>query len=288
MSDKRISKRQLLEMNGNFSGRDKNILYTIQRCRYITSGQLQRLFFTDAATSAAALRAVNRNLEKLKDLGLIEALPRRMGGTRGGSGAHIWHLRPPGEHLLRLTGSVAKLSRSFTPSIQFLTHTLATTECFVRLHEISRGDGLELKTISLEPECWRMYNHAGKLVSIKPDIFAVTTYGGYQDSWFIELDLDTEAPVRIIDKCHRYHQYYRSGLEQKQHDVFPLVIWIVPDKKREESIKKHLRDEFSAWPNLFEVIVLDELENLLRQDTNGALSFEEIATDKTNTIQQSR
>jgi len=267
MSDKRISKRQLLEMNNNFSDRDRNILHTIQRCRYITSGQLQRLLLTDATTHVAALKATNRTLAKLGELGLIEALPRRVGGTRGGSGAHIWHLRPPGEHLLRLTGSVARLNCSFTPSPQFLTHTLAATECFVRLHEICRSDGLGLKTISLEPDCWRMYNHGGKLISIKPDIFAVTTCRDFEDRWFIELDLDTEAPIRIVEKCHRYHQYYRSGLEQKQNEVFPMVVWIVPDKRRKDSIEKHLHDEFSAWPNLFEVITLDELEPLLRQDT---------------------
>lgn len=274
MSDKRLSKRRLLEIDASFSDRDRSVLRIVQKCRYITSGQLQRLLFTDAATPAAALRAVNRNLEKLKDLGLIESLPRRVGGIRGGSGANIWHLRPPGEHLLRLTGSIARLNRSFTPSTQFLTHTLAVSECFVRLNELCCG-GLKLETISLEPDCWRMYTHAGKLVSIKPDIFAVTAYGNYEDRWFIELDLDTEAPIRIIDKCHRYHQYYRSGLEQKQNEVFPMVVWIVPDARRKESIKKHLHDEFSAWPNLFEVITLDELESLLRQDTAGSLSYEE-------------
>jgi len=57
--------------------------------------------------------------------------------------------------------------------------------------------------------------------------------------------------------------------------VFPLVVWLVPDKKRKESIKKHLHDEFSAWPNLFEVITLDELEPLLRLDTTGTLPYEE-------------
>ena len=49
----------------------------------------------------------------------------------------------------------------------------------------------------------------------------------------------------------------------------------MPDKKRKESIKKHLHDEFSAWPNLFEVITLDELEPLLRLDTTGTLPYEE-------------
>ncbi|MCL2392958.1 MAG: hypothetical protein FWC66_10220, partial [Oscillospiraceae bacterium] len=69
MSDKRLSKRRLLEIDASFSDRDRSVLRIVQKCRYITSGQLQRLLFTDAATPAAALRAVNRNLEKLKDLG---------------------------------------------------------------------------------------------------------------------------------------------------------------------------------------------------------------------------
>lgn len=272
MSDTRLSKRRLLEIDNGFSDRDRTVLCTIQKCRYITTGQLQRLHFTDAATPMTALRATSRNLTKLAELGLIEALPRRIGGIRGGSGANCWYLKPPGEHLLRLTGSIAKLRRAFTPSPQFLTHTLAVAECFVRLTEICRGRGLELKAASLEPECWRAYNHAGKLVSIKPDISAVTTFGDYEDRWFIEIDLDTEAPTKIVEKGYRYHEYYRSGLEQKQHEVFPLVVWIVPDSKRKDSLNKHLRKEFSAWPNIFAVITLDELEPLLRMDKTGLLA----------------
>ena len=58
--------------------------------------------------------------------------------------------------------------------------------------------------------------------------------GQYEDRWFIEVDLDTESPNKIIDKCERYHKYYRSGLEQQESGVFPLTVWIVPSAERKK------------------------------------------------------
>lgn len=106
---------------------------------------------------------------------------------------------------------------------------------------------------------------------MKPDLFAITLCDSYEDRWFFEIDLATESPIKIIEKCQRYHQYYRSGLEQKQYGVFPLVVWIVPDGARKESITTHIRTEFAKLPKIFAVITTDELETLLRQNAEGGL-----------------
>jgi hypothetical protein len=72
-------------------------------------------------------------------------------------------------------------------------------------------------------------------------------------------------PVKIIEKCGRYHQYYREGLEQKQHSVFPLVVWLVPDGARKATLEKHIQAGFSKQPNIFTVITPEKLESLIRQ-----------------------
>ncbi len=51
----------------------------------------------------------------------------------------------------------------------------------------------------------------GKIISLKPDLFAATKSDGYEDRWFIEIDLSTESPSTIIGKCDRYRDYYRSS-----------------------------------------------------------------------------
>lgn len=268
----RVSRKKLNEIELGLSERDKNILRAIQTYRYLTTSQVQRLHFIAAATPSAALRATSRNLKKLKELRLIGSFNRRIGGVYPGSGSFVWHLDAAGEHLLRLVDNKARPYRkSFKPSAYFLAHTLMVSECFVRLTEICRNKGLQMIEAQNEPYCWRPYNSAGKIISLKPDLFAITLCDKYEDRWFFEIDLATESPVRIIEKCQRYQQYYRSGLEQKQYDVFPLVVWIVPDAARKNSIQQQIKETFFKQPNIFIVITPEELENLVRQ---GAVNSE--------------
>ena len=109
----------------------------------------------------------------------------------------------------------------------------------------------------------------GSMLSLKPDLFAITMSGQYEDRWFIEVDLATESPSKVVDKCERYHKYYRSGLEQQEAGVFPLTVWIVPTVERKEKLIKHIREAFDKQPRLFTVITKDELWALVCQGGEG-------------------
>ena len=260
----RASRKRLEEIAPTLSGRDKNILHSIRDYRYMTTDQMRRLYFTASATKTSALRAATRNLNKLKDINLIGKLERRIGGMAAGSSSTVWLLESAGEHLLRMTDSSSRPRRKkFIPSTYFLAHTLAVSECHVQLTEMCRERDIKLLEIQNEPDCWRPYSSGGKIVTLKPDLFVVTRCDGYEDRWFFEIDLATESPIRIIEKCHRYFQYYKSGLEQKQHRIFPLVVFIVPNEARQNSIRQHIRAEFAGRPEIFEVITPDKLAALL-------------------------
>ena len=262
----RLSKRRLEEIATTLGDRDKAVLSAIRHCRYLTTEHARRLHFTDAANSSAGLRAANRNLHKLKEMGLTDTLDQRIGGVRAGSSSLVWQMTRGGERLMRLIGKGAQFPMNPDEhSPFFLAHTLAIAECYVQFTELCRGKGLNLVRVELEPECWRPYSHKGKPETLKPDLFAVTHCDDYEDRWFIEVDLDTQAPVRVVDKCRRYHEYYRSGKEQAAHKMLPLSVWIVPDAARKESLTKHIRNEFKELPNIFIVITPDELERLIRQ-----------------------
>ena len=107
------------------------------------------------------------------------------------------------------------------------------------------------------------------MLSLKPDLFAITMSGQYEDRWFIEVDLATESPSKVVDKCERYHKYYRSGLEQQEAGVFPLTVWIVPTAERKEKLIKHIREAFDKQPRLFTIITKDELWALVWQGGEG-------------------
>lgn len=268
---RRISRQQLEEISARLGERDFQIITSVQRYRYMMTSQLQRLHFTDAATPAAALRAASRTLKKLRELGLIDTLSRRIGGVRAGSGGLAWHITHAGERLIYLrTQTLTPTKRFFEPSPYFLAHTLAVTEVAVQLTELCRNDKkLTLSTLQPEPECWRTYSEYGNMLVLKPDLFAITVSGQYEDRWFLEVDLDTESPSKIVAKCEKYHKYYRTGLEQQEAGVFPLTVWIVPSVERKEKLITHIKKTFDKQPRLFAVITADELGQLICQGGDG-------------------
>lgn len=260
----RVSKRQLAETDSRLGERDRQLLAAVQQYRYLMTGQIQRLLFTDAANPSAGLRAASRSLKKLSEFGLVDSLSRRIGGVRAGSGSFIWHLTHADERLLRLhDGKSSPMRRHYEPSPYFLAHTLAVAETAIRLIEICREHEPQITALQLEPECWRAYSSAGVSYSLKPDLYAATATEEYEDRYFIEVDLDTESPAKIIDKCEKYHAYYRSGLEQEASEMFPLTVWIVPSDSRKEKLIRHLRETFDKQAKLFAVITCDELEHLV-------------------------
>lgn len=68
-----------------------------RQIRYLMTGQIYRLHFTDVSKQAAFFI-----LQKLRELHLLNTLSRRIGGVRAGSASLVWYLTHAGERLLRL------------------------------------------------------------------------------------------------------------------------------------------------------------------------------------------
>ena len=262
-----FTKLRLAELEQRLSERDRQVLLSLQQCRYLTTLQIARLYYYGASTNRrAAVRTANRNLSKLRELDLIRPLQRRIGGVRAGSGSFVWTLTSGGFRLLQADAADQPRKQFREPSLHFLAHTQVISEACLQLTEICARYDITLLNIQFEPECWRGYTErSGRQVVLKPDLYAVTQGSGYRDHWFIELDCDTETIARVIEKCERYIQYLSSGTEQKRSGVFPYVVWIVPDIKRKNSLTKHIHAEFPRGPDIFIVILPDELESLIRK-----------------------
>lgn len=202
---------------------------------------------------------------------MFDHLARKIGGVRAGSCGLVWYLTHAGERLLRLGEQpTSPARRVFEPSPYFHAHSLVVAEVSVRLTELCReGRGMKLTTLQPEPECWQTFSEYGAMLALKPDLFAITVSGQYGDRWFIEVDLDTESPTKIIDKCERYHKYYRSGLEQQEVGVFPLTVWIVPTVERKNKLINCIKEAFDKQPRLFAMITNNELEHLVCDGGEG-------------------
>lgn len=263
----RLTRIQLEKLEECLSARDLSVLQALRKYRFLTSDQVGRLYFTNCSTKTSRTRNQNLLLKRLSDHGLIRPLARRIGGYQGGSSVQIWYLTEAGYRLLTLnTPGEHKRKRFTEPSPMFLEHTLSIAECVVQLTTICRNShDLVLEVVDTEPSCWRKYKSDGRICYLKPDIFVVTSYEKYEDSWFIEIDLGTESSSQIIEKCNAYLEYFYTGIEQKETGVFPIVAWVVKDYARKEKIKQYIRDNIKGQPKMFLVITPDELEKMIRQ-----------------------
>ncbi|MCL2807441.1 MAG: replication-relaxation family protein [Coriobacteriia bacterium] len=271
---KLIGKSELESLLERTGERDRALLQALEDYRFLLTSQIQRLYFRQAASKLAALRATNRCLLKLEGWGLLTTLRRRIGGVRAGSGSYVWTLTPVGHRLLELLSKPsqekATRKRLYEPSPFFVQHTLAVAEVALRLTELAVSKKIGLIERQVEPDCWRDYvNAGGTVATLRPDLCCVTIADGgkavYEDHWFIEVDLATESPVVVVRKCQQYLAYMKSGEEQKARGVFPLIVWVVPDEKRKASLEAHIAKELPQDKSLFILATLEQFEKLVLQ-----------------------
>lgn len=70
----RVGRNQLEKYSEELTRRDREILASLKKCKFLLTGQIQRLHITNASTQKAARRAAARELRKLKDYGLVNTL----------------------------------------------------------------------------------------------------------------------------------------------------------------------------------------------------------------------
>lgn len=223
--------------------RDRAMLGEIERLRLVTGGQLGRLFFATSPSAASGGRACRKQLGRLTALGLIEPLPRRVGGVRGGSNGTVWLATTEGRRLnawLRAEALPGRRSR-YVPGTGHLRHTLGLSELYVQLREADRVGHAELLEHQAEPACWRSFvSSYGGLRQLKPDAYVRIGVGEWEQLAFVELDRGTEGSSALERKAEAYLAYWRSGHEQERHNVFPRVVWLAATERRQEQLRQLL------------------------------------------------
>lgn len=264
----RVSGRRLRRLDRDLSARERALLRSLADCRLLATEHVQRLHFADHQPDGAASRVCRRVLTRLSRLGVIEHLERRIGGIRAGSASYVWRVGPVGDRLLRSGTEDAPRARRKQPSLRLLDHTLAVSECYVRLVELGRRGRIELLTHATEPACWRPYlGPHGEPAVLKPDLYAVTASAEFEDSWFIELDRGTESLPTLLRKCAQYEQYRRLGREQQERGVFPAVLWLVDSERRAQALTAAIRRSYGADQGLFRVVTADCFEAVITGET---------------------
>ena len=78
------------------------------------------------------------------------------------------------------------------------------------------------------------------------------------------MDLGTESPTQVVEKCQTYLRYYNTGIEQRKQEVFPMVVWLVKDEARKEKLRQYIRENLPPQPKMFLVITPDQLGKMVR------------------------
>lgn len=248
------------------SVRDIAILESLRSHRLLTTNQIQRLHFARGhATITAAAGATMRVLTRLHEHRLVARLERRIGGVRAGSSGIVWQLASIGERLLRTMHGEKQRRRYVEPTVTFTAHTLAVAELAVQLHELQDRGSVEVVSVDTEPSCWRSFvGPHGTPEWLKPDLYAITASGDYEDHWFIEADLATEHPPVVVRKAKVYQRYAATGAHQARHGLFPAVTWVVPDTARQRAIQAALAADKAIQHGLFQVVTTDEFTTLIQ------------------------
>jgi hypothetical protein len=261
---------RLERVAAELSERDWSLLGFVATSRLATSRQLIRRFWTnDPKANPARARAGARALKRLASWRVLDPLPgRAQGGVGGGSAPLVYSTGIGGVKLLARRG--LHLRRLGTPGERYVNHTLACAEAVVDLYVAhDRGD-LELIEVQQEPACHRTFLGAwGVRLSLKPDLFVRIGVGALEDRWFVEVDLATEHTGTLLAKTKRYIAHYHSGREQRDHGVYPRVIWAVPDSHRAGQIEQVLGRLPAESHQMFVVCLWNELVQRLAMEAHS-------------------
>jgi hypothetical protein len=250
--------------------RDLEVLRSLYQLRLLTARQVQRLhvFGESSSTRTRRTRAL---LQRLSDLSVVVRLERRIGGVQPGSTAHVYGLSGLGLAVLDVQGPYGRRRRTvWETKPYFARHVLTVSELCVALAERTRTDHVELIAFDGEPACWRRFSGpAGAAVTLKPDAFMQVGIGEFERHAFVEVDMATESLPTVARKCQSYEAYWRSGIEQRTHGVWPLVVWLVPNADRLNKVRDVIGRLVVDTRQLFTVALQTEGSALLTAPTGG-------------------
>jgi Replication-relaxation len=233
---------------------EQAVMDGLATAQVMTTAQVARLVFS-VHEAATALRLARRHLERLRQFGLVRRFADRARDRRVGAPGYVHALTAAG---LRLSGGRHGLGvrqrTAWRPSYAFLSHRLAISELYVRLVEQERAGGARLREFRSEPDCWRPYTGpAEQRLVLKPDALVRLGIANAEISSFAEIDLGSERPATIADKCRAYHTYELSGEEQRRYGIFPGVVFIVPTQERARVIGQVVEHQPADTRELFTV-----------------------------------
>lgn len=180
--------------------RDKEIILTLYKQRFLKTGHIEKLFFTSNSRA-------KRRLKELIDLGYLKRI-RFKKSIGEGTNEFIYSV---GEESIPLIAgwtddnvkNVKKIVLKKQPEgLSFYAHTLAIADTMIMFSEVAGAKWWS----ELE---WR--NLIGNLSTPVPDGFVKVDDDGFVENYCIEVDLGTMRTAAFQRKLDRYVNYINGG-----------------------------------------------------------------------------
>ena len=255
-----LTAKRVSQIEQRLHQRDRLIIADVAQLSVLSGAQIRLLHY---GQSESDKRLARMDLARLHLAGVLQRLGRRVGGERAGSDGFVYSLGLAGQRIA--DPGRKRYRKPWTPQPNLLQHALAVSELYTQLRTTSVDT--RLTGFDAEPTCWRFFSGPGGTTSVlKPDAYVTTETTDFEDSYFIEIDRATESGTRIASKAKVYVSYWQSGREQELTDVFPQVLWVVPDLSRRNQLVEVLSSRPAEQWELFTVTTFASAVSYLMGD----------------------
>lgn len=215
------------------STRDLDILQLVDQFTQLASTHITELLLADRSHAVP-----DRVLGRLVQLSYLARVGRRASGINGGAGAYVYQLGRYGRLLLGVEGR---------PSPNVNTHALMIADTYLELRRTEKTGVLTVKQWEVERS----------VPPIRADLFAEVDYPtqGRGSSYFLEIDLATERPVRIVEKLAGFW----NAAQHWNEEYFPYVVFVVNHEARAAELQRIIRGLPKERREMVRVVLMGEL-----------------------------
>lgn len=221
------------------SHRDLDVLKLTYSFTQLASTHLAELLFADVSRTVT-----NKVLGRLTRTRYLSRVGRRTPGEKGGTSPYVYKLGRYGRTLLGVEGK---------QSVAVNDHALMIADTYVELRRAEKAGVLTVRKWEVERS----------LPPIRADLLAAVDYPAQRrsSSYFLEIDLGTEAPIRLREKIAGYWRVY----QRNEDDFFPFVVFVVKRETRKREIERIIRALPDEQREMVRVFLLAELIPQLMQ-----------------------
>jgi len=231
--------------------RDMQVLAHVGHFSQLTASQINSMVFIDSASKTTCTRSIKR----LREDGLLTRINRRIpGGAEGGSPQYVYRLTEAGHKLF----SRSKWRRINTVNY----HHLEIGEAYVAAKNLEKAGAFLIREYRTEPDSHETIAGA----ALKPDLYLELEYSEQNAvaTFWLEIDRDSEGPKKLFAMIERYaHAWENSTDDSSDFEVFPLVAFVVPNKRRLDEFSRLLTRLDEDTRQLFRVLLKEDIDKLL-------------------------